>query len=97
MNAAFGAESGISVTVTHIGGSPNALLATQPAGKLGAVTPSKFSKYGVHAGEAVAVAVAVPVAVAVAVGVKVNVGDGLAVAVAVGVGVGPPAGPTRTK
>src|ERR1700704_1700073 len=73
-NASFGAVSGVVVEVTQSGGAPCALLATHPAGKAGATTPSKFSESEPH-GEPVAVAVAVgvgdaaPVDVAVAVGV----------------------------
>ena len=42
-NASLGAVSGVVVEVTHSGAAPAALVATQPAGKAGAVTPSKFS------------------------------------------------------
>jgi hypothetical protein len=41
-NASFGAELGVVVEVTHKV-VPLALAATQPAGKAGAVTPSKLS------------------------------------------------------
>ena len=69
--------------------------ATQPAGRAGATTPSKFSlkifvglpHSGVGVTIGVKVAVGVGEAVAVAVGVAVLVGVGEAVAVAVGVAV----------
>ena len=79
INAVFGAVSGVVVDVTQSGAAPIALLATQPAGRAGAVTESKFSvnvPHGVVEGAAVAVAVAV------------GVGDGVPVVVAVAVGVG---------
>jgi hypothetical protein len=48
MNAALGGESagGLGTPefdVTHIGGGPNAFVASQPRGSVGGVTPSKFS------------------------------------------------------
>jgi hypothetical protein len=90
----LGAVSGVVVEVTQSGAPPCALVATHPAGRAGAVTPSKFSlkePHGVGEGVPVAVAVAVGVGVAVAVAVAVGVGGG--VPVAVGVGVPLPAGP----
>ena len=96
INAVLGAVSGVVVDVSQSGAAPTALLATQPAGNAGAVTPSKFSFNTVAHGDppAVAVAVAVLVAVAVAVlvavlvAVAVAVGVKVAVAVAVDVAVG---------
>ena len=87
--ASFGGESGVVVEVTHIGAPPMALDATQPAGKAGATTPSKFwlNTTGAH-GVAVGAAVAVDVAVAVAVAAAVDVAVAVAVAVAIGLGVG---------
>ena len=99
MKAAFGAESAAGVgapefEVTHsIPSVPTALDATQPAGRAGTTTPSKFSlkifvglpHSGVGVTIGVKVAVGVGEAVAVAVGVAVLVGVGEAVAVAVGV------------
>ena len=58
INAVFGAVSGVVVDVTQSGAAPIALLATQPAGRAGAVTESKFSvnvPHGVVEGAAVAV------------------------------------------
>ena len=96
IHAEFGSESAAGVgapaaEVCHrVASLPAALLATQPEGNAGAVTPSKFSKkvwvglgqsgdgVAVGVGLAVAVAVAVPVAVAVEVAVLVAVGDGVA-------------------
>ena len=43
INAALGAENGEVVEVTHIV-EPEAFVATQPAGKAGATTASKFSE-----------------------------------------------------
>jgi hypothetical protein len=40
--AVFGAESDDAVVVTHSGAGPAAFVAVQPAGRAGAVTPSKF-------------------------------------------------------
>src|SRR5438105_6767064 len=84
--ASFGAVSGVVVEVTHkIPSGFIALAATQPAGKAGAVTPSKlsFNTVPAHVGDGDAVpptvAVVVAVAVAVAVGVAVGVIDWLAV------------------
>src|ERR1043165_1703388 len=56
INASLGAVSGVVVDVTHSGAPPIALVATQPAGNAGAVTPSKFSfntipAHGVLVGE----------------------------------------------
>src|ERR1700681_3914987 len=42
MKASLGAVSGVTTEVTHRVGSPEAFVATQPAGRAGAVTPSKF-------------------------------------------------------
>ena len=102
INAVLGAVSGVVVDVSQSGAAPTALLATQPAGNAGAVTPSKFSFNTVAHGDppavavavavlvavAVAVLVAVLVAVAVAVGVKVAVAVDVAVAVGVALGEG---------
>src|SRR5262245_2191907 len=41
--AAFGAEFGPVVVVTHSGAGPTAFVATQPVGSAGAVTVSKLS------------------------------------------------------
>ena len=81
--ASFGGESGVVVEVTHnIPSGFTAFDATQPAGKAGATTPSKFSAKEEHGvGEGVGTGT---VAVAVAVGV----GEGVPVEVAVAVGVG---------
>ena len=43
IKASLGAVSGVVVEVTQSGAAPAALAATQPAGRAGAVTPSKFS------------------------------------------------------
>src|SRR4029079_2726430 len=48
MNAAFGNVSagGLGtpeLDVTHIGGGPWTFVATQPGGRIGGITPSKFS------------------------------------------------------
>src|SRR5262245_30885723 len=65
MKASLGAVSGVVVEVTHIIPSPGIIFdATQPAGKAGAVTPSKFSLKTVA--PQVGVGVTVPPAVAVA-------------------------------
>jgi hypothetical protein len=99
MNAVFGGVCGFVVDVAHMMGAGDGpgttFVATQPAGKAGAVTKSKFSNKPGH-GVPVGVAVAVAVAVGVLVGVDVEVADGEAVGVAVGVGDGPPSGATRT-
>jgi hypothetical protein len=42
MKASLGAVSGVAVLVTQSGAGPDALVAVQPAGNAGAVTPSKF-------------------------------------------------------
>ena len=84
IKAALGAESkaGAGVPaeeVTHKV-DPLEFDAVQPAGRPGAVTPSKFSLKGTPphgGGEPVAVAVAVAVGVAVLVAVAVGVGEGL--------------------
>src|SRR5947207_1639694 len=77
IKASLGAVSGVVVVVTHSGAPPVALVATQFAGRAGAVTPSKFSFNTVppQLGDAVAVAVAVPAGVEVAVEVAVGVGE----------------------
>jgi hypothetical protein len=41
-NASFGAVSGVVAEVTHGGKVPTVVVAVQPAGRAGAVTPSKF-------------------------------------------------------
>src|SRR6187551_190716 len=85
IKASLGAVSGVVVEVTHSVPSPGSMFeATQPAGRAGAITPSKFSLKIVPAH--VAVGVAVPPAVAVAVAVALAFADAVAVAVAVGVG-----------
>src|SRR5436190_21773675 len=81
-NASLGGESGVVDDVTHIGPGPGILDATQPAGRAGGTTPSKFSLNTIP-GHGVPLPAAVAVAVAVAADVLV------AVAVAVGLGVGP--------
>src|SRR5438552_9563177 len=79
--ASFGAVSGVVVEVTHnIPSGFMALAATHPAGKAGAVTPSKFSLKEPHG---------VGVGVGGTVTVAVGVGDGVPVEVAVAVGEGP--------
>ena len=84
MNASFGAVSGVMVEVTHMVPSPGTGFdATQPAGRTGATTPSKFSENVVLHG------VGVGVGVGGTVDVAVGVGDGVPVDVAVAVGVGP--------
>src|SRR5450631_2716554 len=65
--AQFGAESGVVGEVTQSGVGPTAFVATQPAGNVGAVTPSKFSMQ-----------VSGGVGVGVAVGVGNGVGEGIA-------------------
>lgn len=92
-NAAFGGVSGVTDEVAQFGGGPSAIVATQPAGRLGSVTLSKFSAktrptHGVAVAVAVAVAVGVAVGVRVGVAVGVRVGEGVGVAVGDGVGVG---------
>src|SRR3954463_3416325 len=103
-NALLGAVSDTLAVVFHVtplsGGEPS-LLAVHPAGRAGAVTPSKFSTHGgagvgvaVGAGVAVAVGAGVDVPPGVEVGVadppgvEVGVADPPGVAVAVGPGVG---------
>src|SRR3982750_2759809 len=98
-NASLGAVSATLATVIHFtplsGGEPS-LLAVHPAGRAGAVTPSKFSTHG-GAGVGVAVGAGVGVAVGAGVGVDVPPGVGVGVAdppgvgVAVGAGVAPAA------
>src|SRR5450631_3979122 len=79
-NASFGAVSGAVVEVTQ-----KAL--DHPAGRAGAITPSKFSLKTMPAhGVPVGVDIGVPVAVGVAVAVAVGVDGG-----GVGVGLGQPA------
>ena len=87
--------------------APGVKDVTQPAGKAGGVTPSKFwakwmpRQLGVGLGVAVAVAVAVGVGEGVPVGVGVGIGVGVGVGVGfgggVGVGAGVPAVPYRTS
>src|SRR4029079_14843568 len=68
--ASLGGVWGDTVDVTHIGPPGGELLATHPAGKAGATTPSKFSLKALPAhGVPVGTGEAVEVAVAVAVGV----------------------------
>src|SRR5439155_13046807 len=89
--ASFGGVSGVVVEVTHtIPSGFIALAATHPAGKAGAVTPSKlsFNTVPAHVGDGDGVPPTVAVAVAVAVDVAVAVAVGVTVAVAVGVGLG---------
>ncbi len=43
VNAAFGAELGVVVLVTHVMPVPDVWFCTQPEGRAGAVTPSNFS------------------------------------------------------
>jgi hypothetical protein len=45
INASLTPLSGVVVEVCHSGAGPAALVATHPAGKAGAVTPSKFSEF----------------------------------------------------
>src|SRR5947207_9358602 len=78
-NASFGAVSGVVVEVIQSCAGP---AATQPAGKAGATTVSKFSLktvpvHGVGAGVGAGVPVVVAVAVDVGVGVVIGVGVGL--------------------
>src|SRR5438046_664974 len=69
--ASFGALAGLVVEVTH-GTSTPVTAIVHPPGRVGAVTPSKFSEKVAHGvGVAVAAGGAVAVAVAVAVGVGV--------------------------
>src|SRR5262245_8870729 len=86
MNALLGAVSGSIVDVTQSVPSPKpGFDATQPVGRFGAITPSKFSEmHGVDE------AVADGVAVAVTVGVDVGLGVTVPLEVAVGVAVGVP-------
>ena len=80
--ASFGAVSGVVVEVTHrIPSGSIPLVATQPAGRAGATTPSKFSAAAVLHGPAVGVGDGVPPKVAVGVAVAVAVGVGLGVGV----------------
>jgi hypothetical protein len=78
MKASLGAvlEDVVEVTQRMV---PPTSVATQPAGRAGAVTPSKFSLkatplHGVTVGKGDGVPVAVAVAVAVGVGVVAGVG-----------------------
>src|SRR2546430_1265731 len=97
MKAEFGAESADGVgapefEVTHnIPSGSVKLVAIQPAGNAGTVTPSKFSKKMLvglgHGGAGVGVGLGGIVAVAVPVAVAVAVADGEPVAVAVAVAV----------
>ena len=89
-NASLGGVSGVVVDVTHNGAPPVALLATQPEGKAGAVTPSKFSLKEPHG-----VGVTVPPGVKVAVGVAVAVGVGDGEADGNGLGEAPPGCATK--
>ena len=74
--------------------APGVKEVTQPAGKAGTITPSKFClkvskvQYGVALGVAVAVAVAVGVGEGVPVGVGVGVGVSVGLGIGGGVGVG---------
>src|SRR6476660_3337739 len=85
IEASLGGVSGVVVEVTHNGAEPAAFVATQPAGRAGAVTESKFSlndEQGVGegvgvGGGTVAVAVGVGEGVPVNVAVAVGVGDGV--------------------
>src|ERR1044071_7550528 len=101
--ALLGGVSETLLTVIHFtplsGGSPW-LVAVQPAGRAGAVTPSKLSTHGgagvgVAVGAGVEVGAGVPVGPGVPVGAGVEVPPGVAVGVAdpPGVGVGPGVGP----
>src|SRR5207248_9695823 len=70
--ALLGAVSEVTVVVTHMVPSPGSgLVAVQPAGNAGAVTPSQFS---IHVPSPPGVAVAV--AVAVGPGVPLGLGEG---------------------
>src|SRR5436190_5656898 len=64
-NASFGTVSGVTFEVTQSGGWPWALVANQPAGSAGAVTPSKFSEnpHGVVARSVIAAAAVVAIAI----------------------------------
>src|SRR3954465_4864793 len=75
--ASLGAVSGVVGDVAQRALEPAALLATQPAGKAGAVTPSKFSVQ--VPGTGVGLGVAVGVGAGVGVGVATGVGDGVGV------------------
>src|SRR5450432_1989544 len=88
MNASLSPPSGVSTEVTHITPSPGSgLLATNPGGSAGAVTPSKFS---VHGPEGVGVGVGDAAGVGVGDTAGVGVGD------VAGVAVGEPAGVADT-
>lgn len=100
MNAAFGGVSGSVAVVTHgnaggIGDTPGVAngvgvtsVLTQPAGRAGGVTPSKFSaKPGGHVGDGEGDAGGVGVGDAGGVGVGDTAGVGVVVAGGVGVGV----------
>src|ERR1044071_7135822 len=67
--ASLGGVSGVTVVVAHMVPSPGSgLVAVQPAGNAGAITPSQFSTHGFGVGvtdEPPAVAVAVAVGVGV--------------------------------
>ena len=81
MNASFGEVLGVVVDVTQRVVPPT-VDDVQPAGRAGAVTPSKFSLkaaplHGVSVGDGAGVPVAVAVAVGVGVGVVGGVGVGL--------------------
>ena len=76
-NASLGAVSGVVVEVTQSGAGPAPLVATQPAGRAGATTPSKFSVNAVLQGPPVAVGDGATVAVAVGVGGGVPVAVGV--------------------
>lgn len=86
--ALLGALKGVRVEVTQDGVGPVAFVATQPDGKAGATTPSKFWAKAVPHGLGVGVSAGVPVAVAVAVAVAVGVAAAVEVAVGVPDGVG---------
>jgi hypothetical protein len=79
----LGAEFGVVAEVTQSGAAPCALLATQPPGNAGAVTPSKFSTRLPHGvGPGVGLTVAVGLTVGVGVGRPgVAVGNGVGVAI----------------
>src|SRR5688572_9244713 len=70
MNKLLGGELGLAVDVVHNGAGPWGLVAVQPAGKAGAVTPSKFCPKTRQGGVGVGVGVGVP---------GVGVGDGVGV------------------
>src|SRR5438552_2533182 len=76
MKASLGAVSGALLEVVQRTPSPGSGLdATQPAGRAGATTLSKFSFNKMPHGDVVAAGVAVAVAVAVTVEVAVGAGD----------------------